>query len=294
MKPQPVQHVLSHAKALPDKPQPLVKWLDENGNALVGVACVVMIGGAIWFSYHRTTTSRAESAWAHYSMARNAKEFGDIADAYESYDVGAWARLSEGERYLDSGLALMFTDRSAGLGDLEKADEAFQKVLHSASAPTPVRERALWGLAKSTETQSDADTAKAIKAYEALLTQFPKSTYKASAEERIEALKSDSAKEFYAWFHKQKPKPADRSKPQDGLPPGHPAIGTSKDEPSDVEKPADGEKSAPPKVTIPLDPDDDKPAEKKKDDKPKDDSEKPQDDANKPKNESKDAPAESK
>ena len=287
MKPPPAQHVLSHAKALPDKPQPLVKWLDDNGNALVGVACVVMIGGAIWFSYHRTTTSRTESAWAQYSMARNAKEFGDIADAYESYDVGAWARLSEGERYLDSGLALMFTDRSAGLGDLQKADEAFQKVLHSASAPTPVRERALWGLAKSTETQSDGDTLTAIKAYEMLLTQFPKSTYKASAEERIEALKSDSAKEFYAWFHKQKPKPADRSKPQDGLPPGHPATGTSKDEPSDAEKPDDGEKSAPPKVTIPLDPDDDKPAEKKKD-------EKPLDDANKPKGESKDAPAESK
>jgi hypothetical protein len=282
---------------LPDKPQPLIKWLDENGNALVGVACVVMIGGAIWYSYHRTAASRTESAWAQYSMARNAKEFGDIADTYENYDVGAWARLSEGERYLDSGLDLMFTDRSAALGDLRKADEAFQKVLDSASAPTPVRERALWGLAKSTETQSDADTSKAIKAYEALLTQFPKSTYKSSAEERIEALKSDSAKEFYAWFHKQHPKPPDRSKPQDGLPPDHPSIGTLKDEPSDTEKSADSEKSTRPTVTIPLDPDDDNPVEKKKDGsvKPEADSKSTKPEPKDPAAEkSKDAPAESK
>ena len=152
----------------------------------------------------------------------------------------------------------------------------------------------MWGLAKSTETQSDADTSNAIKAYEALLIQFPKSTYEASAKERIDALKLDSAKEFYAWFHKQKPKPADRIKPQDGLPPGHPPPGTSKDEPSDTEKSADDEKTAPPNLTIPLDPDDDKPAENKKSNKPKDESEKPQDDAKQPKDESKDASAESK
>jgi len=91
-------------------------------------------------------------------------------------------------------------------------------------------------LAKSTEAQSDGDTAKSIEGYAALLNQFPKSIYKAAAEERIESLKSPEAKEFYAWFHKQNPKPADLKKPKDGLPEGHPPIDSLPDNKPDGEK----------------------------------------------------------
>ena len=233
MKPEPMQH----ANALPSRQSPLVKWLDQYGNGATIVACVAMIGGAIWYSYNRTSSSRNESAWAQYSQARSAEDFGNIADVFSNTEVGTWARLGEGERLVDSGISLMFTDREAALGELKKADEAFRKVLGNKSGSEIARERAAWGLAKSTEAQSDSDTTKAIEGYTALLNQFPKSIYKAAAEERIEALKSPGAKEFYAWFHKQNPKPADLKKPKDGLPEGHPPI----DLPSD-DKP-DGEKS---------------------------------------------------
>ncbi len=239
MKPEPMQH----AKALPNATSPIVKWFDQYGNAATAIACVAMIGGAIWFSYHRTSSARSQSAWAQYSQARTAEDFANIADTYESTDVGAWARLGQAERHLESGIALMFTDRTSGLDELKEADKAFHKVLSSKAAASLTRERAQWGLAKSTETQSDADTAKAIEAYQVLLKEFPKTTYKAAAEERIEALKSDSAKAFYAWFHKQAPKPPDRKKPADGLPPGHPEIDApSKELPTDSEKPEVGEK----------------------------------------------------
>lgn len=239
MKPQPMQH----ANALPNTPSPLVRWLDQYGNAATIVACVAMIGGAIWYSYSRTSSARSESAWAQYSQARSAEDFGNIADVYANTEVGAWARLGEGERLLESGLSLMFTDREAGLNELKKADEAFRKVLSNKSGPEAARERAAWGLAKSTETQCDGDTTQAIEAYTALLNQFPKSIYKSSAEERIEALKSPDAKEFYAWFHKQKPQPPDRSKPKDGLPEGHPPIDLSSDDTK-----TDSEKPTPPKT----------------------------------------------
>ncbi|MCX7419254.1 MAG: hypothetical protein NT013_06925 [Planctomycetia bacterium] len=251
MKPEPMQH----AKALPNTTSPIVKWFDQHGNTATAIICVAMIGGAIWFSYYRTTSGRNEQAWARFSQARSAEDFAGIAEDFSSTDVGAWARLSEGERLLESGISLMFSDRAAGLGDLKKADEALRKVLSSSGALSVTRERAQWALAKSVETQSDADSTKAVAAYETFLKEFPKSTYKVTAEERIETLKSGRAKEFYAWFHKQKPKPADRAKPKDGLPSGHPPIGdTSKELPDDGENTTSTEKKSDAKT-------DDKPAE---------------------------------
>jgi hypothetical protein len=239
MKPEPMQH----ANALPNSQSPLVKWLDQYGNAATIVACVAMIGGAITYSYNRTSTGRNERAWARYSQARSAQEFGDIADDFANTEVGAWARLGEGERLVESGISLMFTDRKAALGELKNADEAFRKVLATKSAASAARERAAWGLAKSTEAQCDGDTSKPIEAYQALLKDFPKSLYKVAAEERIEALKSQNAKEFYAWFHKQNPTPPETKKPKDGLPEGHPPIDLPRDDKPETDKPKTDEQS---------------------------------------------------
>jgi hypothetical protein len=206
-----------------------------------------MIGGAIWYSYNRTSTGRNERAWARYSQARTAQDFGDIADDFANTDVGAWARLGEGERLVESGISLMFTDRKGALGELKNADEAFRKVLAMKSATNAARERAAWGLAKSNEAQCDGDTSQPVEAYQALLKEFPKSIYKAAAEERIESLGSASAKEFYAWFHKQNPKPPEIGKPKDGLPEGHPPIDLPLDKP-ETEKPKTEEQSKAPET----------------------------------------------
>ncbi|MFM9961598.1 MAG: tetratricopeptide repeat protein [Planctomycetaceae bacterium] len=239
MKPEPMQH----ANALPNSQSPLLKWLDQYGNGATVVACVAMIGGAIWYSMNRTATGRNEIAWAKYSQARSAKDFGEIADDYSNTDVGAWARLGEAERLTESGISLMFTDRKGALGELKNADEAFQKVLAKKSAASAVRERATWGLAKSTEAQCDGDTSQSIEAYQTLLKEFPNSIYKAAAQERIESLKTESAKEFYAWFHKQNPKLADTKKPMDGLPDGHPPLDLPLDDTPEVEKPKSKEQT---------------------------------------------------
>lgn len=301
MKPEPMQH----ANALPNTQSPLVKWLDQYGNAATIVACVAMIGGAIWYSYNRTSTSRNESAWAQYSQARSAEDFGNIADVFSNTEVGTWARLGEGERLVDSGISLMFTDREAALGELKKADEAFRKVLSTKSGPDVARERAAWGLAKSTEAQCDGDTTKAIEGYTSLLNQFPKSIYKAAAEERIESLKSPDAKEFYAWFHKQNPKPADLKKPKDGLPEGHPPIDSPSDDKTEGDKKTETKedgKSEEPKSEDKKDakdPDAEKTSDEKpkKDEKPADEpkkDDKPKTDDPKSENKDKDAPADSK
>lgn len=313
MKPEPMQH----ANALPNSQSPLVKWFDQYGNGATIVACVAMIGGAIWYSQHGMSTRRNQEAWAQYSQARSAEDFGNIADVYSNTEVGTWARLGEGERLVDSGISQMFTNREAALGDLKKADESFRKVLGNKSAAETARERALWGLAKSTEAQSDGDTTKAIEAYQTLLNKYPKPLHKespeplyyAAAEERIESLKSPEAQEFYAWFHKQNPKlPEKDNKPKDGLPEGHPSLDSllddkpegdktesKKSDAKDDDKPdeskpdvkKDAKSSDAEKTPEDKPKKDDKPAEEPKNDKPKTDE---------PKSESKDkdAPAESK
>lgn len=301
MTPEPMQH----ANALPNSQSPLLKWFDRNGNTATAVICVAMIGSAIWYSYSRVSSTKNENAWAQYSQSQTAEHFANIADVYPSTDVAAWARLSAAERLLDSGISLMFTDREAGLGELKESDKAFHQVLNAKSAPAATRERALVGLAKCTEAQSDGDNAKAIASYEALLTQFPKSSYKATAEERITALKTEESKAFYAWFHKQKPKPADKNKPTDGLPAGHPPI----DLPTDENDGKSATKPKGPKLDVSEDDaksDSAKPDEKKGDEKPevgdkKPDekpapADKPNDEpkSDAPKTESKDAPADAK
>ena len=89
MKPEPMQH----SNALPNSQSPLVKWFDQYGNGATIAACVAMIGGAIWYSYTKTSSSKNEAAWAQYSQARSAEEFGNIADVYSNTEVAAWARL---------------------------------------------------------------------------------------------------------------------------------------------------------------------------------------------------------
>jgi hypothetical protein len=168
-----------------------------------------------------------------------AEDFANVADEYSGSQVGAWARLQEAESHLHSGIRLSFADRTAARDDLQEAREAYDTVLANPAAPLPVRERALYGLARTLETlagiqtaEKDGDASKpaatldeAVAAYEQLLKQFNQTLYANVAKERIAELKKPSTQDFYAWFRQQNPTPADRALPRDGLPPGHPPLG---------------------------------------------------------------------
>ena len=73
-------------------------------------------------------------------------------------------------------------------------------------------------MARCRESQADESTGGAVEAYERLLAEFPATIYKELAEQRIDLLRTDRAKAFYAWFHKQNPKPPDLQTPRDGEP----------------------------------------------------------------------------
>lgn len=184
--------------------------------AAFGLALVLLVAVGWWMASSRAALA---AHWSELAAAGTTEEYGAVADKLKGTPPGFWARLREAELVLDEALPKMFSDRQAGLADLKRSESAFQQVVDAGSAaPAEVRERALFGLARVLETQSDSDTGPAIKAYQRLANEFPDSIYKPYSEQRVAALESGGAKDFYGWFAKQNPKPPEFRRPQDRLP----------------------------------------------------------------------------
>jgi hypothetical protein len=209
------QNDLGHI-ALQAKP-----WLEQHGPklvaAIVGVL-VVVIGASVWLNSQTETRSEA---WTKLNAARTVDEYGKVADEFPDSLAAAWSRLRMAELNLESGVAALFTDRELALKDLAAAKKDFDQVLASKTTmPDNVRERAMFGLAQCLEAQCDGDTAPVIAAYQALLDRNSSTIYKSTVEARLKDLQTPAAKEFYAWFQKQTPKPDALPRPRDGQPGG--------------------------------------------------------------------------
>jgi len=189
--------------------------LERYATAIVACVCVALLVAAAVTWWVRQSTASSSAAWTLLENAESVDDFGSIAEKYKNTSAGDWARLRESEANLRSGGDVLFSDRELANTDLKRAREGFEQLMASASASPIIRERAVWGMARCLESTSDGDTAKAIEAYQRLLNDFPDTIYKPFAEDRIAALKTGGTKEFYAWFSKQNPKPAD-IRPKDG------------------------------------------------------------------------------
>ncbi|MBI5759352.1 MAG: hypothetical protein HZA46_12610 [Planctomycetales bacterium] len=249
--------------------------LDKNANQILGVVCVasLILAGVIYWV--RTTNAQQSAAWTDIASHRTADDLKEVAERYDGTSAAAWAKLQEGERRLAEGIPLMFTDRESGVKELGKAKGAFESLVNRTGVAAVVRERALFGLARCLESQSDGEKTlgDAIAKYESLVKEFPDSPHKEIAEKRVVLLKSDGAKEFYAWFSKENPKPLPPAKPSDGklpsldddlpeLPKSLRPRPTGEDEPAVEDKPAESSEKKPVK---PIPVDDEKPAADKDD-----------------------------
>ena len=192
-------------------------WFEQHGmQAVVGLAAglVIAFGAAYWFNSQSTTGS---DGWTKLPGAQTTEEFASVAEKYSDSLPGLWARLRAAELNLESGILDEFKDRELALIDLKRAKEDFEKVLAAKiELPDPLKERAQLGLARALEATCDGDTAPVVEAYQRLLRQFPETVFKNHVEQRIKDLQTPGAREFYAWFHAQKPKPPDFKKPLDG------------------------------------------------------------------------------
>lgn len=203
-------------------PPPGDDLLSKYGlQAAIGAAGLLLAVGLYVFFSDRSK-SETETAWSRFARAEDAGTFATIADDYPNHPVGVWARLAEGESYLQEALRLQTTDRKAAKGELKKAEEAFEALGKMGNLPADAKVRAELCNAWLLEATCDGDTEKAISAYEGFLKNNPESLYEGYIKQRVEALKTEDAQAFYAWFSKQNPKPDDIQKPNDGFPGGFP------------------------------------------------------------------------
>jgi len=210
----------------------IVPFFEKYGNRLLTGLVVMSVVAAAVIYWQRSSRGAAEAGWTMLSAATSPDKYAEVADKFPGTAVGAWARLSEAESRLESGVQLSFTDRTASVSDLNAAKKSFEKLLEQPKLPPTVRERGLFGLARCLESLSDGDTETAVKAYGRLLKEFPETIYREIADRQIAILKTGRGQEFYAWFYKQNPKPPDRGRPRDGgpaggtgfLPSGHPPL----------------------------------------------------------------------
>lgn len=197
--------------------------IEEYGKQIAfgAIALVILFAAASYVA--NSGRAGAEESWSKFAAAESAADFANVASDYPNTDVAIWARLTEGEMLLREAVQLQFSDRAAAVGQFKKAGEALDAVIDKADRLPTAKERALLGKARLLEATSDGNMDAAIAAYEKVKG-IPNSIYASLVDSRIEALKQDDTKSFYAWFSKQTPKPEDRARPQDGLPGGHPEL----------------------------------------------------------------------
>ena len=219
-------------------------WLEKHGlQWLAGIVVVLIVVG---IGLYVANQPKADAAgWGRLSSAQSVDDFGAVAEKYSDSLAGVWARCRMAELNLESGLQALFTDRELGLKDVKKAQEDFEAVINSKlTVPDSIKQRALLGLARCQEAASDGDVSAALATYRKLL-EYQGSMYEPHVKQRVKDLETGGAKDFYAWFHSQKPKPPDFRKPSDGTPqlPGMPGGTSLPGEVPDV--------SLPPKPTTP-------------------------------------------
>lgn len=189
--------------------------VETHGNRILLWASVAFLAVAAAVYWAKSSNSTNADGWSALAGARSPEDLAGIAEAYAGTPVGNWARLNVAEQYLQSGLRLMFSDRAAAKTDLDEAKNAFEELLNANKISPAIRERALYGMARTLETTSGGDLKPAVDAYNKLLADFPETPYKPAVEQQLERLDKKSTQEFYAWFAAQNPEPADRETPED-------------------------------------------------------------------------------
>jgi tetratricopeptide (TPR) repeat protein len=196
----------------------LADWLGDflikmrpYGKTALGVL-VLAAAGLFAFTYvGGRGRQNQQAAWSDFFDAADtagpmnpsaSENFERTAETYPGTLAAAWARQSMGDLRLKSGLQQMFTDRERAQKDLEEARASYERVLAEAQAPM-LLQRAHFGLGQAFE--SLGDFAKAEENFRAIVQRWPDSPIARLANERLDVLKRDATKQWYAWFAEQKP-----------------------------------------------------------------------------------------
>lgn len=189
--------------------------IEKYSTQIVIAVLVVAIGAVGFILWQRNQASQQAAGWNSFAECRAPEDFVALAEKYPNAPIGDWSRLQAARLFASEGLSQAMSNRTASDASLKNAKDAYDALLKKSAVIPEVRQEALYGMATCLEALSNGETTPAVEAYETLLKEFPQSPHRLWAESRIKELKTGNAKDFYAWFRAQNPKPADRTGPND-------------------------------------------------------------------------------
>ena len=186
-------------------------WLATNATTLIYALAAFLAVAAVVVYMKRSPAGEVEASRA-LLLAVSPEDFCDVADGFPNTKIAMWARLRQGDRLRDDAVAHMFSDRPLGLGELDKSEAAYKRLLAGRTdLSEDLRERVLIGLARIADTRLDGTQESAdfaVAAYQRVLDEFGSSIDKQQCESRIAQISTDASKTWCAWFHELKPAPA--------------------------------------------------------------------------------------
>lgn len=199
----------------------LLEWLLEIGEKIKPYANAILLGVVVvlagfvalkWMSSQ--SAAREATAWDLVFAASgqgDTAELDQVVEEYGSTTAAQWAAVLAGDLQLSEGCQDLFTTKSTASDQLKKAEDNFGLAVNSKN--DAVRQRAIYGLARTYEAKAAVDSSKesidqAKVEYDKLVKMGPKCPFAEAAQARLNALSQKSTLEFYDAVAAWEPRPA--------------------------------------------------------------------------------------
>jgi hypothetical protein len=260
------RHELQHNE-LADWIVKTAKAIQPYQNLILAAVVILVVAGAAYTWWSRTTADQAGRAWYDLNAGlRNPEKLVKVVEDHPDSRVGQTAAVVLADLRLFSGCNQRFISKALAEPELSKAAELYEADLKATQSEF-LRERATFGLARAKESQGELTAAR--QHYDDVVKKWPKGTYAAVAQQRLDDLNRLETKQMYDDFAKFDRKPdygpastlPGLDMPSGGLPglPSEPAIepntlpdvspaggakGVDEKKPVDNKKSADANKAA--------------------------------------------------
>ena len=238
-----------------------------------GILAVVVLIGTYFYLNHRADAERANAWDRTFQAiySGDSKDLRSVVDAYPGTPAALWAQLELADRELATGVAALFTEKSVGKNDIRTALDDYEAVQVAATYSLK-KQHSLYVICRALGNQL-GQLDKAKEAYKRLIRpSYAEGPYYARAKQELENLDRDSTKNFYDWFANVEPAPRSTTSPFGGTSPFEslplpadlkmPSKGGSKTPPP-TPKPDEGPAKAPASSTTAPKSTDTKPGDKK-------------------------------
>ncbi len=163
----------------------------------MGVVFAVIAGLVLVRSQQAAEQAAGWQACIQAIRGREPGGLEEVAVRYRGTSAGWWSELVLADIALADGNGLVLAEPAQAKARLAAAADLYTSV--NAQRPTALAaERGIFGLARTRESQGQLDEAR--RGYEALVTEYPESPFKAMAEARLAALGLASTQRWYKWF----------------------------------------------------------------------------------------------